>query len=50
MSTYKSYPDSKTTPNRKIRKGDRNTVFVYNKTIARKLKKEARRVRQTIDV
>jgi hypothetical protein len=45
MPNYKAYPNSQNTPNRKSRKGDRNTVFVANKTANKKLlkaRKEAR--------
>jgi hypothetical protein len=45
MSAYKPYLTEKDTPSRKTRKSERNKVFQYNKTIARKLKKEAKNAR-----
>jgi hypothetical protein len=47
MSNYTAYPTKKDTPNRKNRKGERNKTFQYNKTLAKKLKKEARYARQS---
>lgn len=48
MPVYKPYPNSKDTPNRKARKGDRNKTFVVNKVagrLLRKARKEARDAR-----
>ena len=45
MPEYKAYPDSKNTPSRKARKGDRNKTFALNKVagrLLRKARKEAR--------
>lgn len=41
MPNYKAYPKVKDTPNRKTRKGYRNTTFQANRK-ANKLAKEAR--------
>lgn len=44
--TFKSYPNVKTTPNRKARKGERNKVFIYNKTLRgriNRVKRDAKR-------
>lgn len=43
---FKSYPNSKTTPNRKTRKGARRDVFMTNKKAAKLRKKAARALRQ----
>lgn len=40
MSNYKPYPASKNTPSRKSRKSDRNKIFIENKLMKHKLKKE----------
>lgn len=37
---YEAYGNEKTLPNRKARKGLRNTVFIKNKVAARKLRAE----------
>jgi hypothetical protein len=42
---YKAYPTSKTTPSRRARKGERNAIFQYNKTAARKAAKARRDAR-----
>ena len=42
MPLYKPYPNSKDTPSRKSRKGDRRTVFLANK-VAGKLQRKARK-------
>lgn len=47
MSSYQAYPTEKDTPKRKIRKSERSKTFSYNKTLAKKLKKEARYARQS---
>jgi hypothetical protein len=40
MPAYLPYPTKKETPNRKTRKGDRAKVFLTNKNLAKKLRKE----------
>lgn len=45
---YKSYPNSKITPSRKSRKGLRNSVFIYNKSLRAKLNRE-RRAERTLN-
>ncbi len=48
MPVYKPYPNAKNTPNRKVRKGDRNRTFVLNKAagrLARKARRDARNAR-----
>lgn len=43
---YKKYPDSKDTPSRKARKGERSKVFIHNDGLAalkRREKKAAKR-------
>jgi hypothetical protein len=39
---YREHPNSKKTPSRKSRKGERNTTFIYNYTLRRKLNREKR--------
>lgn len=39
---FKAYANEKTTPNRKSRKGLRNSVFIFNKTLRSKLNREKR--------
>ena len=46
MPAYRPYPNEKTTPNRKTRKSDRSKVFNFNRTLAAKLRKEARAARE----
>jgi hypothetical protein len=43
---YKAYSNSKTTPNRRTRKGDRNTTFRYNKSLRAKVNRERRAQRE----
>ncbi len=45
MPEYKAYPDSKNTPSRKARKGDRNKTFVQNKVAGRLLRKARKAAR-----
>lgn len=47
---YQSYGKSITTPNRKTRKGLRNSVFVANKKIAKAQRKAARLERKSTRV
>lgn len=42
---YKAAPKKKDTPSRKSRKGLRNSVFIYNKSIRAKLDRERRAAR-----
>lgn len=44
---YKSYPNSKNTPSRKSRKGQRNATFIFNKYETRRLKKASRVQRES---
>ncbi len=46
MPMYKNHPTQKETPNRKTRKGQRNTVFIYNKLAARKRRAERAEIRE----
>jgi hypothetical protein len=39
---FKSYPNATDTPNRKRRKGERNTVFLYNKKLRNQIRREKR--------
>lgn len=39
---YKSYPKVKDTPNRRARKGQRNSIFQYNYKLKARLKRELR--------
>lgn len=41
MATYTPYPKSKDTPNRRSRKGSRNTTFQFNRK-ANKVAKETK--------
>jgi hypothetical protein len=43
---YKAYATSKTTPNRRARKGERNTTFRHNKALRAKLNRERRAQRE----
>lgn len=43
--TYKPAPKAKDTPSRKSRKGQRNAVFIYNKTLRARLDRERRAAR-----
>lgn len=43
---YLPYATKKSTPNRKTRKGARNTVFIKNKKSKKLLKSQARRERR----
>lgn len=36
---YKAYPNSKDTPSRKARKGQRNATFIFNKYETKRLRK-----------
>ncbi len=38
MADYKQYPKSKDTPSRKVRKAERQKVFLFNKKANRLLK------------
>jgi hypothetical protein len=40
---YKSYPTKKDTPSRKVRKGERNSTFIYNMTLKRKANRAKRK-------
>lgn len=46
MAQYIAYPKDKDTPNRKSRKGSRNTIFVKNKMAKRVAKNALRQDRQ----
>ncbi len=46
---YRPQPKKKDTPSRKSRKGLRNSVFIYNKTIKAKIDRERRAVRNLIN-
>lgn len=46
---YKSYPTAKQTPSRMARKHERLTVFVFNKKMARKARKDRRLARRTVE-
>ncbi len=46
MSQMLPYPNKKSTPNRKVRKSDRNKVFITNRR-ATKLRKEAKKEAQS---
>ena len=43
---YQSYPNTKTVPNRKRRKSERNSVFLANRKARRTLQKAARTARR----
>lgn len=42
---YRAHPTSKKTPSRKSRKGERNSVFIYNATLRAKHNREKRALR-----
>jgi len=42
---YKAFPKSSDTPSRKLRKSQRNIVFISNRKMRHKLKKEQRTAR-----
>lgn len=46
MPEYKAYPDSKTVPNRKTRKGERNKIFLANYEAGRKLRKARKEAKE----
>jgi len=46
MPNYKAYAKEKDTPSRKARKGDRNKVYVYNRALGAKLRREKRLARE----
>jgi len=43
---YKPQPTKKTTPNRRARKGERNTVFQYNRSLRGRLNRERRAAKE----
>lgn len=49
MSEYKPYGKEKTLPNRKTRKGVRNSAFMFNKLAARKLREQRAEKRREQD-
>lgn len=42
MPQYQAYPNSKTTPSRKARKGERNKIFITNRAAGAKLRRARR--------
>jgi hypothetical protein len=46
MPQYTKYPDSKDTPSRKARKGERIRIFLANKEAAKKVRRERKEARE----
>jgi len=46
---WKSYSKKKTTPSRRSRKGQRNTVFQYNYKLRSRLNREKRSLREDLN-
>jgi hypothetical protein len=43
---YKAYPNKKTMPSRKSRKGERSVIYLFNSTAAKKARKAIRMERR----